>query len=145
MGIRNYYSAATQIFKNLSVLSSHLNKTLYFQLKNIRTEANFTDMTNTLQKRYKGYETQYNKIQKMVFVPIYAQRHKKNPCFSQEVCNDNAEGRAKIHKNFKSINKSVLSYFMENFIPNRAIEYNDNHISKFIAQYGKCAAKLSGY
>jgi RNA-directed DNA polymerase len=25
------------------------------------------------------------------------------------------------------------------FIPNRTIEYNDNRISKFIAQYGKCA------
>ena len=28
---------------------------------------------------------------------------------------------------------------MKNFIPNRSIEYNDNRISKFIAQYGKCA------
>lgn len=27
---------------------------------------------------------------------------------------------------------------MKNFIPNRTIEYNDNRISKFIAQYGKC-------
>ena len=39
----------------------------------------------------------------------------------------------------KAINKSVLSYVMKNFIPNRTIEYNDNRISKFIAQYGKCA------
>ncbi|UPM56216.1 HNH endonuclease signature motif containing protein [Gottfriedia acidiceleris] len=28
---------------------------------------------------------------------------------------------------------------MRNYIPNRSIEYNDNRISKFIAQYGKCA------
>ena len=28
---------------------------------------------------------------------------------------------------------------MRNYIPNRTIEYNDNRISKFIAQYGKCA------
>ena len=28
---------------------------------------------------------------------------------------------------------------MKNYIPNRSIEYNDNRISKFIAQYGKCA------
>ena len=32
-----------------------------------------------------------------------------------------------------------LRYIMKNFIPNRTIEYNDNRISKFIAQYGKCA------
>lgn len=139
MGIQNYYAAATQISKNLSELSSHLNKTLYNRLKNIRTEAKFTDMTNTLQKRYKGYEPQYYKIQKMVFVPIYAQRYKTNLCFSQDVCNYTAEGRAKIHNNLKAINKSVLSNVIKNFIPNRTIEYNDNRISRFIAQYGKCA------
>ena len=75
----------------------------------------------------------------MVFVPIYAQRHKTNLCFSQDICNYTAKGRKKIHNNLKAINKSVLSYVMKNFIPNRTIEYNDNRISRFIAQYGKCA------
>ena len=42
MGIQNYYSAATQITNNLSELNSHLHKTLYNRLKNIRTEAKFT-------------------------------------------------------------------------------------------------------
>lgn len=96
-------------------------------------------MTTTLQKRYKGYSPQYFKIQKMVFVPIYAQRHRTNLCFSQIVCNYTAEGRGTIHNNLKAINKSVLRYVMKNFIPNRTIEYNDNRISKFIAQYGKCS------
>ncbi|MFE4895046.1 group II intron reverse transcriptase/maturase [Peribacillus butanolivorans] len=139
MGIQNYYAAATQISKNLSELSSHLNKALYNRLKNIRTEATFDDMTNTLQKRYKGYLPQYFKIQDMVFVPIYAQRHKTNLCFSQETCNYTVRGRAKIHNNLKAINKRVLSNVMKKFIPNRTIEYNDNRISKFIAQYGRCA------
>jgi RNA-directed DNA polymerase len=139
MGIQNYYAAATQISKNLSELSSHLNKTLYNRLKNIRTEATFEDMTNTLQKRYKGYLPQYFKILDMVFVPIYAKRHKTNLCFSQETCNYTVQGRAKIHNNLKAINKRVLSNVMKKFIPNRTIEYNDNRISKFIAQYGRCA------
>ena len=96
-------------------------------------------MTKTLQKRYKGYKSKLYKIQNMVFVPIYAQRHKTNLCFSQDICNYTADGREKIHNNLKAINKSVLSYVMKNFIPNRTIEYNDNRISRFIAQYGKCA------
>jgi RNA-directed DNA polymerase len=75
----------------------------------------------------------------MVFVPIYAQRHKTNLCFSLDICNYTANGRAKIHENLKAINKNVLSYVMKNFIPNRTIEYNDNRISRFIAQYGRCA------
>lgn len=77
MGIQNYYVAATQIIKNLSELSSHLSKTLYNRLKKLRKEATFSDMTDTLQKRYKGCKSRLYKIQSMVFVPIYAQRRKR--------------------------------------------------------------------
>lgn len=139
MGIQNYYAPATEIMKNLSELNSHLNKTLYNRLKNLRKEAKFSDMSNTLQKRYRGSKSRLYKIQNMVFIPIYAQRHKTNLCFSQDICNYTVNGREKIHKNLKAINKNVLSYVMKNFIPNRSIEYNDNRISKFIAQYGRCA------
>jgi hypothetical protein len=139
MGIQNYYSAATQITTNLNELNSYLRKTIYNRLKFLRTDANFHDMTKTLQKRYKGYKSQLYKIQNMVFVPIYAQRHKTSLCFSQNTCNYTTEGRERKHKGLKAINKGVLASIMKSFIPNRSIEYNDNRISKFIAQYGKCA------
>jgi RNA-directed DNA polymerase len=139
MGIQNYYSVATNITINLNELNAHLRRTLYNQLKNIRTEASFHEMTKTLQKRYKGYKAKLYMIQKMVFVPIHAQRWKKTLGFSQVICNFTAEGRAKIHSSLKAIDKNMLSYIMRNYIPNRSIEYNDNRISKFIAQYGKCA------
>jgi len=139
MGIQNYYAAATDIMKNLSELTPHLNKTLYNRLKHFRKEATFSDMTNTLQKRYKGCKSRLYKIKNMVFVPIHAQKHKTNLCFSQDICNYTGKGRDKIHHNLKAIDKTVLAHVMKNFIPNRTIEYNDNRISKFIAQYGKCA------
>ncbi len=72
-------------------------------------------MTSTLQKRYKGYESKFYKIREMVFVPIYAQKHKTTLCFSQDICNYTATGRAKIHKNLKAVNKNVLGYVMKNF------------------------------
>ncbi|MFP5110735.1 group II intron reverse transcriptase/maturase, partial [Neobacillus sp. C211] len=139
MGIQNYYSAATQISTNLNELNFYLRKTLYNRLKIFRTDASLHEMTKTLQKRYKGYKSKLYKIQSMVFVPIYAQKHKTNLCFSQETCNYTAEGRDKIHKSLKAVNKRVLFSIMRNYISNRSIEYNDNRISKFIAQYGKCA------
>jgi RNA-directed DNA polymerase len=37
----------------------------------------------------------------------------------------------------QAINKQTLSYVMKQFIPRRSIEYNDNWISRFIAQGGK--------
>lgn len=58
MGIQNYYSAATQITTNLNELNSYLRKAMYNRLKSFRTDANFHDMTKTLQKRYKGYKSQ---------------------------------------------------------------------------------------
>jgi RNA-directed DNA polymerase len=96
-------------------------------------------MTKTLQNRYKGYKAKLYKVQKMVFVPIHAQRWKKTFSFSQTTCNFTAQGRAKIHNNLKAIDKTMLSHIMRNYIPTRSIENNDNRISKFIAQYGKCA------
>lgn len=139
MGIQNYYSAATQITINLNELNLHLRKTLYNQLKKIRTEASFHEMNKTLQKKYKGYNSKLFKIQNMVLVPIHAQRWRKTLGFSQAICNFTIEGRAKIHNSLKAIDKNTLSYIMRNYIPNRSIEYNDNRISKFIAQYGRCA------
>ncbi|MED4041190.1 HNH endonuclease signature motif containing protein, partial [Niallia taxi] len=139
MGIQNYYAFATNITINLNQLNAHLRKSIYNQLKNIRTEANIHDMTKTLQKRYKGYNVRLFKIQQMVFVPIHAQRWRTPLCFSQTICNFTTEGRDKIHNSLKAIDKTTLSYIMKNYIPNRSIEYNDNRISKFIAQYGKCA------
>ncbi len=139
MGIQNYYSAATRITKNLNQLNFHLSKALYNRLKHFRKRATFQDLTSSLQKRYKGYECKLFLIQGMVLVPIHAQRCKVNLNFSQNICNYTTVGRDKIHQNLRAIDKQTLAYVMKQFIPTRTIEYNDNRISRFIAQYGKCA------
>ena len=109
MGIQNYYSAATQITINLNELNSYLRKTLYNRLKNLRKEANFQDMTKTLQKRYKGYKPQYYKIQTWC-LSLSMPNGIKQVFVSRKIsCNYTAKGREKIHKNLKAINKSVLS------------------------------------
>jgi RNA-directed DNA polymerase len=139
MGIQNYYSAASHITIDLNELDNRLNKALYNRLKEMRKEAAFQDLTKSLQKRYKGYECRLYKIKEMALVPIHAQRCKVNLNFSQTICNYTTAGRDKIHQNLRVINKQILAYVMKQFIPNRSIEYNDNRISRFIAQYGKCA------
>ena len=49
------------------------------------------------------------------------------------------EGRQEIHKNLKGINMEILWYLMRNPIMNRSIEYNDNRISHYSGQLGKCS------
>ena len=139
IGIQNYYSAASHITDDLNELSYRLHRALYNRLKEMKKEATFQDFSKSLQKRYKGYECKLYKIKGMVLVPIHAQRCKVNLNFSQTVCNYTTAGRNKIHQNLRAINKQTLAHVMKQFIPKRSIEYNDNRISRFIAQYGKCA------
>src|SRR5690625_1041397 len=131
MDIQNYYSAASRITIDLNKLNNRLNE--------MRKEAEFQDFSKSLQKRYQGHECKLYKIKEMVLVPIHAQRCKINLNFSQTICNYTTEGRRKIHQNLRAINKETLVQVMRKFVPYRSIEYNDNSISRFIAQYGKCA------
>ncbi|EJR06811.1 hypothetical protein II7_04871, partial [Bacillus cereus MSX-A12] len=58
--------------------------------------------------------------------------------FSQVICNYTETGRNKVHSNLKAIPKDVLNQVMRTYSKNKSIEYNDNRISKYVAQYGKC-------
>jgi len=139
MGIQNYYSVASHITDDLTELNYRIHRTLHNRLKGIRKEATFQDLTKSLRKRYKGYECKVYKVKEMALAPIHAQRCQINLNFSQSICNYTTEGRNKIHHSIKAINKQTLIYVMQQYIPQRSIEYNDNRISRFIAQYGKCA------
>lgn len=139
MGIQNYYSAATRITKDLSEINFIINRVLYNRLNNKRTEASLGDMTKTMQKRYKGYNPKMFKIQDMVFVPIHAQKYKKLTNFSQTTSSYTREGREKIHKSLVEINPLVLQKVMRSYNPHESMEFNDNRISRFIAQQGKCS------
>lgn len=48
-------------------------------------------------------------------------------------------GRAKIHALQNAVNPRLLRQLMENPIQGASIELNDNRISMFVAQHGKCA------
>jgi len=139
MGIQNYYAAASHITKDLNELNHRIHRTLHNRLKEIRKEATFQDLTKSLQKRYEGYGCRFYKVKGMTLVPVHAQRCRVNLNFSQTICNYTTEGRNRIHRNLRAINKQTLAFVMKQFIPQRSIEYNDNRISRFIAQYGKCA------
>ncbi len=47
--------------------------------------------------------------------------------------------RELIHKHIEDIEiKKIMNYMMDNPIENRSIEYNDNRLSLYVAQKGKC-------
>lgn len=58
--------------------------------------------------------------------------------FTQNICNYTREGRKIIHKNLQCIDNKILKYLLENPILNQSTEYNDNRISLYVGQNGKC-------
>lgn len=58
--------------------------------------------------------------------------------FSQDICSYTAKGCEKIHSNLKTTLMEKLSYVINNLNSKESIEYNDNKISRYLAQYGKC-------
>ncbi|WP_325765392.1 MULTISPECIES: group II intron reverse transcriptase/maturase [Bacillus cereus group] len=138
IGIQNYYSRATNISNNLAKISLWTHRALYNRLGHHRAKATWKDYTKTLKERYKGYNFQMFKMKGIIFVPVYAQKHRPPLGFNQEISNYRVVGRDKVHKNLK-MKKETLGYVINGYISNRSIEYNDNRISKFISQYGRCA------
>jgi len=63
----------------------------------------------------------------------------RNPMFKKKnVCKYTPDGRMEIHKNL-GINTATMLALMKVHEPRRSIEYMDNRISLFAAQYGRCA------
>jgi 5-methylcytosine-specific restriction endonuclease McrA len=49
------------------------------------------------------------------------------------------EGREEIHKQLVYGDYELLHMIMRNPVPYRSVEYNDNRVSLYVAQKGKCA------
>ncbi len=139
MGIHNYYEVATHVNRDLAHLSQHLTISLYNRLRRDWKPAQKSDLSKTLYKRYGRYHPKWYKAHDMIIIPIYAWRHKYAIQFNQTICPYTSVGRALIHDNLKAIDQEVLRHVQRSYTEYRSIEYNDNRISKFISQYGKCA------
>lgn len=139
MGIHNYYEVATHVNLDFDHLSQHMTKSMYNRLRRDWKPANKSDMNATLIKRYWRYNPKWYKAHDMVLIPIYAWKHKYAIQFNPNICSYTTEGRQLIHDNLKAVSREVLRHVFRYYCPHRSIEYNDNRISKFVAQYGKCA------
>lgn len=139
MGIHNYYEVATHVSKDLAHLSQHLTKSLYNRLRRDWKPAKKSDLSATMLKRYGRYDPKWYKVHDMVIIPIYAWKHRYAIQFNRSICPYTKEGRELVHDTLRSVNKEVLRHVRRSYCSYRSIEYNDNRISKFIAQHGKCA------
>lgn len=137
LGLHNYYKIATHVSLNFKKINFLVNKSLNNRLKRIRSD------TGKISEAHKKFYGKYNFKQWYVvgigLFPIAGIKTSNPMNFTQEICNYTTKGRILIHDNLKEINNQTLRYLMKNPIQGQSTEYNDNRISLYVGQRGKCS------
>lgn len=135
-GIHNYYKFATHI----SIDCVKIQRSLSIVMKNrLGNRLSKTGVTNNIYilKNY-GASKRMRYLNKYPLCPIgYIQA--KAPLYKKkEICKYTQTGRVEIHDNLK-FDITVLLLLMRERHTNKSIEFMDNRLSLWAAQYGKCA------
>ena len=144
-GVHNYYSIGTRVAKQFQNIAFPLKKSL-----KIRLSTRFKSKKQ-LDKRSQKYffpkylQKQYGSCKSLIAVngyimaPLWYVQHRNPMDKPRKVNQYTKEGRAYIHENLSSVNMDIVHYLMRNPVKGESVEYNDNRISLYIAQKGKCA------
>jgi len=135
-GIHNYYRYTTHIAFDCYNIYYNLISTLKIRLGNRLSK--FGKSNNKYILEHYGNSKSMRYLNKFPMCPIgYIQT--KAPLYKKnEICKYTVEGRAKIHENLK-FDITVLLMLMREKHTNKSVEFMDNRLSLWAAQYGKCA------
>jgi uncharacterized protein YneR len=137
LGMHNYYKVATHVNIDFNKVYFLVSKSFNNRLYRIRSD------TGVISKAYEKFYGKYNYkkwyIAGLILFPIAGIKTSNAMNFKQEICNYTEEGRKRIHDNLREINHKILHYIMENPVQGQTTEYNDNRISLYVAQNGKCS------
>ncbi len=138
-GVHNYYRYATAVNLDCAVIHYQINTILRNRLQD-RIKKHGNIVGKYIAKHY-GSSKALRFVCKLPICPIgYVQT--KNPMYKKKtICKYTAEGREEIHQNlkFNETVMTVLHTLAREYLPNRSVEYMDNRVSLYAAQYGKCA------
>ena len=136
LGLHGYYKIASHVSKDFAKIAFQVYKSLYCRIKCIRSKTGIK--SKAYQKFYGKCKMTPLYIQKVALYPIHFVQTTAPVCFSQEICNYTPEGRKKIHDNLQNFDYNILMFLMENPVRGQSIEYNDNRISLYVGQRGRC-------
>lgn len=137
VGMHQYYQIATDVRIDFDEIAFVVNTAIKNRLGNrVSKKGNMTGY-KFLQEKY-GRSKQLRFIGSKPLIPIAFVQHKNPMWKKRSICKYTVEGRAEIHKKL-GINMAILHELMRSKNIARSIEYMDNRISLYAAQYGKCA------
>ena len=142
MGMQNYYQIATCISADFSTLSRAVltvfQNRLHTQTKP-RLVKQGRELTKVEQERYgSSAMLRYVAGTREPIYPIGYVQHKPPHSKKRSICSYTTEGRVGLHDNLR-VNVPLMIKLMQQPLNGRSIEYADNRISLFSAQWGKCA------
>lgn len=137
MGVHNYYKIATQAAADFYKISYSSYKSLITRLKK-RLKKTGTRLLPYIKEKY-GDSKQIRYVYDTALVPIGCINHKPPSMLRVNVNKYTPEGRVNIHRQLEAINLLILTYIMRNPVKGKSIEYNDNRLSLYCGQGGKCA------
>ena len=144
LGIHNYYRFATCVSLDLKSLSFHVLKsqvirfgTRIKRIAEVKAKRLDYKIPKYIAERY-GESKMLRFVDGNALIPL-AYVHHTNPMGKRRTVNSyTPEGREQIHRSL-GVNTAVLKLLMEYPVKGQSIEYNDNRLSLYCGQLGKCA------
>ena len=141
-GVQNYYCIATNVNLDCSALNKAVMSTFTNRLKRqrgTRLVRRGRELTKHEKERYgKSAMLRYVAGSNEPIYPIGYVQHKNPMARKRSVNPYSAEGRNGIHDNLR-VNTVLMWLMIKQPLNGRSVEYADNRISLFSAQWGKCA------
>lgn len=144
LGVQGYYNIATDICKDFRIIQHRINvvaKSRLYAKNSHKSKLCRSGRKLTVFEKEKYGPSKALRYMKSSGEPIYPIGYiKPTPPISklERVCAYTEEGRVGLHTSLK-INTKLLTELMKNTSRNQSIEFNDNRLSLFSAQMGKCA------
>jgi group II intron reverse transcriptase/maturase len=136
LGLQNYYRIASNCNIDFSKIAFLVRKNLYNSTISIRSKTG--TKTKTYERLYGKYHLKIVYIAKVALFPIAGIVTRPSQKFHPEICAYTQTGRNKIHEKLSNwINKGIR-YLLVNPVKNESLEFNDNRISLYSGQQGKC-------
>lgn len=136
IGIHNYYQIATDVNLVCKTIRRNINICLHNRLRHKITKTGQV-VGKYIRQRY-GQSKDIQFIYGCPIAPIGSVQHKKPMSKKRTINSYTPEGRAEIHDGLK-LNMSILLQLMKTSTPTGSVEFMDNRLSLWCAQYGKCA------
>lgn len=137
LGYQNYYKCATNVYLDFDRIAFDVRKTLLCRTKNHRSNKGLR--SKAFEQFYGDFTGKVFNVCGIALFPVNGVKTVPPMCFPPDICHYTEDGRAKTHALQKAIDPATLEQLMRNPILGRSAELNDNRISLYIAQRGKCA------